>query len=162
MNSILRAVHNNEYSRVIDMCRASELSKAFVNLCLDSGYEINTSKLQKLLFIAQGEYISKYEKPLFSESILAWKCGVAIKEVNSEYSNFLFGFDKPLEEHLVLLDNEKSTIQNVVKKYGGLSSSQLNQDYRAKTLWERHYRAGEATIIPIDEIRRVFLENENR
>lgn len=140
------------------MCRASELGKTIVNICLENNFEINTSKLQKLLFILQGEFLAKYNCTIFEEKILAWKCGVAIKEVNSEYQNFTFGFKEPIKEHLLLLEREKQMINEIVNKYGKLSTIDLNNDIRSRSLWEKYYEMGESIEIPKDEIRRVFLE----
>ena len=33
-----------------------------------------------------GEYLAKYEQPLFPEDIEVWECGVAIRKVNNDFS----------------------------------------------------------------------------
>lgn len=143
------------------MCRVCELCRPIVNRCLDEGYEITTAKLQKLLYLIQGEYLKKYNKVIFNEDILAWNCGMAIREVNAEYSGeeAIFGFQKRLEVRIALLDSELDVIQNVLRNYGKLSATQIMQLPIAKRLWDKHYVEGTSTPIPVDEIREMFINN---
>ena len=43
--------------------------------------DLTNLKLQKLLYLAQCEYLTKYEKPLFDDPIEAWPLGPVIQHV---------------------------------------------------------------------------------
>ena len=72
------------------MCKAREVSKVIINKCLSRGFSLTAPKLQKLLVVMQGKCLSEHDKELFKEEVLAWSCGVAVKEVNSDFKNYDF------------------------------------------------------------------------
>ena len=108
------------------MCKASEVGKIVVNKCLERTLSINTQKLQKLLVLIQVECIQKSKQPLFSEDIRVWDCGVAIKEVDTDFRSYGTAFSEILEEKIILLDSEKEYIDDILNRYGNLSASELN------------------------------------
>lgn len=55
---------------------------------IDGDHSITQLKLQKLLYYAQGFYLALYDKPLFSESICAWKRGPVVVVLWHEYNKF--------------------------------------------------------------------------
>ena len=90
--SLIRIV----YSRGVNYMKkysALEIAEWFLNQnnymqsITDTEYMTNL-KLQKLLYYAQGIYLSKYKKPLFHEKIYAWEHGPVIKEVYNKYKSF--------------------------------------------------------------------------
>ena len=139
------------------MCKASELGKVIVNKCIEKGFSINTPKIQKLLTIMQGEHLAKFNKPLFEELILAWSCGVAIKEVNTDFSNYDSEIKENLQAYIILLDSEEEIINMVLNKYGDKDALTINSDYRLVKLVKKYYEENKSNIIPQDEIKEVFL-----
>ena len=109
------------------MCKAAEVGKIVVNRCLDKGLFINTQKLQKLLVLMQVECIRRSQKPLFKEDVRIWDCGVAIKEVDTEFSSFGEKFDLKLEEFISLLEAEEDSVEYILEKHGHLDAFELNE-----------------------------------
>ncbi len=77
------------------MLSCYDVAKYFVYLAyknrqkkIDGDHSITQLKLQKLLYYAQGFYLALYDKPLFSESICAWKRGPVVAELWHEYKKF--------------------------------------------------------------------------
>jgi len=92
------------------MVKAVDVANFFVDLALDMDEEFITNlKVNKLVYLAQAEYLQKFNKVLFEEKIYAWTYGPVINEVyqtfkpcgNSpirstfgEYSNEIFESDE--------------------------------------------------------------------
>lgn len=109
------------------MCKVAEVGKIVVNKCIDRNLFINTQKLQKLLVLMQIDCIRRSQKPLFKEDIRIWECGVAIKEVDVEFSSYGEKFDNVrLEEFISLLDAEEDSVDYILDKYGHLDAFELN------------------------------------
>ena len=108
------------------MCKAAEVGKIVINKCLDAEIKINTQKLQKLLVLMQVDCIRRSGKPLFKEDIRKWDCGVAIKEVDEEFSNYGQGFYCKFEEFITLLDAEEKSVNYVIEQYGSKDAFELN------------------------------------
>ena len=109
------------------MCKAAEVGKIVINKCLDKNIFINTQKLQKLLVLMQVECIRTSGKPLFKEDIREWNCGVAIKEVDEEFSNYGQGITCKQEEFITLLDAEEKSVNYVIDNYGEKDAFELNK-----------------------------------
>ncbi len=115
-----------EIKRSHIMCKAAEVGKIVINKCLDAEIKINTQKLQKLLVLMQVECIRRSGRPLFKEDVREWRCGVAIKEVDEEFSNYGQGFYCKFEEFITLLDAEEKSIDYIIKQHGGKDAFELN------------------------------------
>ena len=109
------------------MCKAAEIGKIIVNKCLEKKIFINTQKLQKLLVLMNIECVIETGNTLFNEDIVIWDCGVAIKEVDKEFKQYILEFTEPLVEYIVLLEQENQIIENVLEMYGGLCASDINK-----------------------------------
>lgn len=109
------------------MCKASEVGKIVVNKCLDRSIFINTLKLEKLLILMQIECIKRSKKPLFTEEIVIWKCGVVIKEVDSDFRSYAISFYERQEEYICLLVAEEESVEYVLREYGHMDSFELNK-----------------------------------
>lgn len=117
------------------MCKAAEVGKIVVNKCLDRGLFINTQKLQKLLVLMQVECIRRSKKPLFKEDVRVWDCGVAITEVNTEFSSYGEEFTEKIEEFITLLEAEEESVNYVLEHYGHMDAYELNaQDDNTKVI----------------------------
>lgn len=78
--------------------------------------------LQRLCFYSQASFLVQTEKPLFNEDFLAWKTGPVCPELKS----FLSSNNQPSEK-TSFSPEEQSCIDNVIERYGKLSSFSLNQ-----------------------------------
>ena len=63
-------------------CLASELGKHVSNYCMEKGYNMTTIKLEKLMVMADGVFLSLYGKPLFKEEVVVMNHGVGIKDLS--------------------------------------------------------------------------------
>lgn len=141
------------------MCKASELSKIIINKCIDRGLSINAPKLQKLLVLMQGQCLVKYEKELFKEEIVAWSCGVAIKEVNSEFKNYNPDVDGKQQAYLILLDYEEDIIDDILDKFGNYDAITISSDPRLHKLVDMFFEKDKSNIIPKNIIKDVFTDD---
>ena len=117
------------------MSKVIELGKIIVNLCLDkvaegsSEHEVNTTKLQKLLFLAQHEYVQKYRDILFLDSIVRSDCGPAITQIRNEFSDkYDPGFNEKFTDvDPSLLDEKKvmETLNKIVSEHAKKSDLAL-------------------------------------
>lgn len=125
---IEKETSSNDLSKYDEyLSKASEIGKIIVNKCLAQDIYINTQKLQKLLVLVQIECIKDSGFPLFSQNIEYWECGVAIKEVDKEFRQYALGFNKYLNEKIVLLYSEMQYIDNIINQYASLTPYDLNE-----------------------------------
>lgn len=142
----------------IYMCKACELAKVVTNECYERKYSVSAAKLQKLLVLMHGEHLAAYDKNLFPENVLCWKCGVAIKEVELKFLLHDFSKKERLPEHIAILKSEEAVMKKVLEKYGQLDVLEINKDRRLVELTTTYpYIEGEKVIIPNEAIEKVFL-----
>jgi len=136
------------------MCKSVELGKIIINMCLENQYELNTSKLQKLLYFMQKLHLKKYNTPLFPENIIAWVCGPAIDEIHKYFFQYHLGFSKENRqpEKLAILDAEKPIICHVLSEYGTKSPMEMIQLSKLEPSWKQIWDDGNGNgkIIPIE------------
>ena len=65
--------------------------------------------------------------PLFPQNIEYWECGVSIKEVDEEFRQYALGFNKYLNEKIVLLYSEMQYVDNIINQYAYLTPYDLNE-----------------------------------
>lgn len=140
------------------MCKACELAKVVTNECYDRNYSVSAAKLQKLLVLMHGEHLASYDKNLFPENVLCWKCGVAIKEVELKFLLHDFSKNEKLPEHIAVLKTEEAVIKKVLDKYGHMDVLEINNNKRLLELTRTFpYVEGKRVIIPNEAIKKVFL-----
>ena len=127
------------------MCKAIELGKVVVDVCLDREIMLNTSKLQKLLFYMQKTSLKQNEQICFEENIIALECGPAIDAIRQYFCSYNIGFtlnDKQ-NAQLVLLDDEKAILEDVLILYGKMSPMELIELSRQEPSWIKTWCDGE-------------------
>lgn len=131
----------------------------------DAFDDLTNMKLNKLLFFAQGHFLNKYGKPLFSDRIEAWEHGPVIPDVYSKYKAY---GDSPISDYdpetIVLVSPEAEEIlYGVARKYGKYTASALrNMTHAVGTPWDLVYRRGQKhKEIPLALIEDYFSELEN-
>ena len=158
----------NKYGKIVSkyigrknnwMCKASEVSKVVINKCLSRGLSLTAPKLQKLLVVMQGTCLAEYDKEMFKEEVLAWSCGVAIKEVYSDFKDYNFKESEKLQAYVVLLDYEDIIIDEVLDKFGDKDAITINADYRLSKLVKMFYEEGKSNIIPKNIIKDIFADD---
>lgn len=138
------------------MCKAGEVAKIVINKCLDRGIRIGTLKLEKLLVLMQVECIKRSKKPLFTEEIVVWHCGVAIKEVDEGFLKYACGFNEKQTEYIALLDKEVESVEYVLKSFGHMDAYDLNKLPTIKRLVEMAVVNSDKTYIPLIAIQGMY------
>lgn len=148
----------------IIMCKACEVGKIVVNKCLSKGIFINTQKLQKLLSLMQIECVKRANKILFKEDIVVWDCGVAIKEVDTEFCSEAIEFKEEQVEYITLLDKEEESVDFIICNYGNLSAFEINELPEIQGLIKIGTPSKVSGIVHIksEEILRRYSPNENQ
>lgn len=103
--------------------RATPKIRAAIGCILEEVVEITPLALQKLLYFAQGLYISSRGTPLFDDDCEAWVHGPVYPEVYSQYKKY--GYN-PIEDqnqffdrhHSELSADEQEVIRLVVRSFG--------------------------------------------
>lgn len=108
------------------MCKAAEVGKIVINKCIDRKIPIDAQKLQKLMALMQIDCIKESGKPLFKEDIVIWSCGVAIKEVNAEFSGIGDAFGIRQIEYINLLEDEENSVNRILDQFGKMDAVELN------------------------------------
>lgn len=152
------------------LCLASEKGKIIVNECLDRKYHINTLKLEKLLILAHGIMLAKYQTPLFKEDIVATlHGGLMIPRVDRDFIRYAVEFKDKFVEYICLLDDEEKVLNHVLDSYGNLDAVDINEESPLKVCNKSFISLGDsysssiATNAVIENIfsRYYFQENNN-
>ena len=142
---------------MVTLCEASEKAKVIVNKCLEKGYNIDISKLEQLLVLIQGATLARHNRNFFNQSIIATEDGLMIREVERDFSSYAFCFEEPLEENIILLENEQVIADNIVERFGIYSANSLKGAIILNLLAKTCYQSGIPTIVPTEFIKDVFV-----
>ena len=149
-----------EDNRILHL--SSEKGKFIVNDCLDNKLFINTLKLQKMLIIAHGEMLSRYDKPLFKEKVMTSEYGLFIPEVEKDFLMYENEFNKKLPIYVSFLEHEEDTMNEIIEEYGSFGPLKLNNVEELQKLKQICYKSGTKRVVPNDIIKEVFNEKNNR
>ncbi len=123
------------------------------------GYErpVNQIRVQRLLYLAQGVHLAKFDTPLFEEAIEAWSYGPVIPQV---YENLKAWGNKPItsiKSSPIFKTNE--TIRYAWDIGAGLSNTVLcNWAHSKGSPWEKSYSPFYKNRIEPDLMRDYFRE----
>lgn len=139
------------------MAHVTNVAKYFISLSEESTpHAITPLKLQKLIYYAQGFFLSENPEPLFEEDLVAWDHGPVNREIYDKYKKYGY-FTIPKEqftnENGDLSDIEKQTINTVWNEYGHLDGKFLEELTHQEDPWvftDRNH------VIDIDLIREYF------
>lgn len=137
-------------------CEASEKGIIVVNECLKNGYKINTLKLQQLLILMHGTMLALYEKPFFSQNVVATPNFLAIEKVTKDLLLYSLGFERHMEELICLLEKEEEIMHNIIENYGNLDSFELRELPILKDLKDVFSKEDNNIIIPNAYIKGCF------
>lgn len=73
---------------MMDMYDAKEIAKYIIYICNLNNISMTVSKLCKILYYAQGIMLTRADKQLFFNDIVAWKYGPCVPDVYYEYAYY--------------------------------------------------------------------------
>lgn len=107
---------------------AEDVAKFFIQYYDDNDVLITNLMLNKLLYFAQGHHLAEYGKPLFGETIEAWKYGPVVPSVYRKYKPYGKGpihNDGRFDCRNLFSDDAMSLLLDVAEYYMDYSSSKL-------------------------------------
>lgn len=136
------------------MYNCFDVANKLLEFAKEDGKGIDTMKLLKLTYIAHGYYLAFFDKPLFKNSIQAWKYGPVIPELYHAIKPFKTGIVNPTVVSLhsyedIKKEDEKylRAVWNHYKETSGIHLSNLT--HQSGTPWANVYSEGIINI-PID------------
>ncbi|SFB88367.1 Uncharacterized phage-associated protein [Brevinema andersonii] len=136
---------------------AIEIAKAIIRKCKKHDWNINITKLQKLLYIVYGIYLSENSQVLFDEEPLCLPFGPVFNSVLQLYKQ---GKLDLREEYPPINDeNIQETIERVVRGFGQYGAKTLSEwSHREGSTWDRAHRESDiwGNFIDKDYIKEEF------
>lgn len=126
----------------------------------DAFDDLTNMKMNKLLYFAQGHYLSKYGSPLFSDGIEAWDHGPVVPSVYNAYKEYgdrpINGYDEGLLS--AMTPEAEDVIFGVARKYGKYTASALrNMTHVVGSPWDQVHKANRTHVeIPLPLIQNYF------
>lgn len=96
---------------------------------------MSTMKLQKLCYYSQGWSLAWDERPLFSDEIQAWANGPVIFSLFDRHRGQFTVDEWKHGDATAIQDDEKDTIDAVLRSYGELSGQQLSDKTHQERPW---------------------------
>jgi uncharacterized phage-associated protein len=126
-------------------------------------------KLQKILYYAQGWHLANFDKPLFEDSIEAWRYGPAIRSVYQEFKDSGNSILSTPVEGWEINEIDKDTkgfldeIWKIYKKYSGSDLISLTHNEEPYKEARKHIKEGDSSEIEISKlsIQKFFKEKLN-
>lgn len=104
---------------------------------LDKQGKISTWKLQKLCYYSQAWALAWTEKPLFCEDFEAWSNGPVCRVLfNAHKGKYYIVAEDIIGDVLKLTDDEKDSINVVLKDYGMMEPYELREQSHAEAPWK--------------------------
>jgi|WetSurMetagenome_2_1015567.scaffolds.fasta_scaffold00004_1 uncharacterized phage-associated protein len=144
------------------MLSARNVTDFLLSLCEpEAGDTISNLKMQKLLYYAQGFHLALYDKPLFTEKIIAWQYGPVVKEVYEAYSEYSNGaIPKPRRINLKVFDEETiNFLKEVYQVYGQYSALRLMELTHNEPPWKNTKIGEEITLEIIHKYFKTLIKN---
>lgn len=104
---------------------------------LDKTGEIDTFKLQKLVYYSQAWYRVWKSKPLFTDEIQAWAGGPVVPSLYSRHRGRFSVSEWPWGDPKRLTADELEVVESIVDAYGRLTGYQLSQLTHSEAPWIR-------------------------
>ena len=135
---------------------ASAIAYAFVKKGIEEECYVTQMKLQKMVYLAHGYHLAKYNEPLIKEEFEAWKFGPVVQSIYQDYK--LYGSDAIIDTGLIseggdkleavkLSDNAIDAINYTWQVTKHLSASQLSRwSHLDGSPWAQVYSEREYSI----------------
>ena len=114
--------------------------------------EMTAMKLQKLVYYSQAWHTVWADKPLFENSIEAWKDGPVCPDLWKAHASEFRVSDISKGKSTKLSDREKKTVKQVLDFYGKRSAQWLSDLTHSEDPWldaRKGLRAGQSSKTPI-------------
>ena len=147
------------------MANAKEIARVFAYLSQqDEGKSIEITRLNKLLYYAQGHALAELGRPLFQNKIDAWERGPVVAVVYTNYKKIIDETEERGISDLNVSSQEMELLMDVWDYYRSYKAKDLvDMTHREGTPWKDTYVNGKKNIhIPTELIERFFLRPENR
>lgn len=128
----------------------------------ESGELISNLKLQKLLYYSQGYYIglNGVSKPLFDDTIYAWKHGPVAQTVYDYYKDHKCEALPEEECPKEILEKDIAFLDEIYRSYGRFSAWVLRDMTHREDPWLNNYKHNvNDIIIPLEELK-LFFKNK--
>lgn len=143
------------------MASVFDIADFFVQIASQNEDDQMTNlKLNKLLYYAQGVFLSRTGKPLFKEDIQAWPLGPVVPAIYHKYKicgkNTISADEDTLNRSL-FTEEELETLLDIVREFGQYTGAKLvDLTHQPDTPWSIAREAGNVTI-SIYDIKNYFL-----
>lgn len=146
------------------MVTASDVAKYFLLLAAsgeeDAGEAMTHLKLQKLIYYAQGFHLALFQgRPLFNESIEAWKHGPVVNAMWGQYAGMGSNSippDPTFDPDTVLSGGQKQLLNDVWNAYGQFSAWKLRDMSHQEPPWVNAYVADRNEVISHESLQEYF------
>lgn len=101
-----------------------------------SSPKLTAMKLQKLLYYCQAWELVWNEEPMFLEEIQAWANGPIVKELYDSHKGMFYIEDILQGDSNKLNDNQKDTVDRVLKAYGDKTAQWLSDLTHLESPWK--------------------------
>lgn len=121
---------------------------------------ISNLQLQKILYYIQGDFLARFNEPLFCDLIVAWKLGPVVEDVYYEYNVHVASpilDTQPVD--LDLRPEELAAINQQIDEKSKLSAWDLVEKTHQEDPWKNaFYTKGQGSVISSDEIKNYFKQ----
>lgn len=144
---------------------AKTVANYMLYIMSDAFDDLTNMKINKLLYFAQGHYLSKYGKALFDDKIEAWDHGPVVPDVYAAYKPCgdqpIHGYDADLISQVT--PEAEDVLFGVARKYGRYTASALrNMTHIVGSPWDQVYQKNQNHIeIPLPVIRDYFADADS-
>ncbi len=147
------------------MANAKDVARIFEYLGLQSeGVPIEKTRLNKLLYFAQGHAFNDLNRELFTNQIDAWDHGPVVAVVYTGFNKIVENAKKKGISGVKVSPDEMDVILDVWDQYRGYSASELvSKTHEKGTPWAETYKPHEKnTHIPKELIKQYFERPGNQ
>ena len=144
------------------MYPALELAKYIVVKCIKDNHPISNLQLQKILYYIQREFLHRFGRPAFTESIEAWPFGPVVPDVYYYFCGagaMRIGVcSNPSDEKLLMSEDDCRIIDSIIESKRILNPWDLvSETHKLGGAWDSVYRGGYGNrgTISLSQIRKL-------
>ena len=100
--------------------------------------------------------LSLYNKPFFSQDVVARPHALMIDKVDKDFRIYAMGFKEKLEEFICLLEKAEEVVNYIIEKYGNLDFFELTELHVLKNMKDLLSKEEQSNIIPNEKIEKMF------
>ena len=124
---------------------ANNVAEAIIFLSKKQGMGTDPLKLQKLLYFAQAISLVRNNRPIFKDSIGAWKYGPVINSVYKKYKNYKnrnIECDLETIDNLNLSEKDIAVLEDTLETFKRYTGGQLTKMTHDHLPWKEVFREG--------------------